>query len=45
MSAKAARDIREDGFKNAFQGYAIQAFVKFHMLRMRIQQAITGASK
>ncbi|EGX96129.1 dimethylaniline monooxygenase, putative [Cordyceps militaris CM01] len=39
-SVKAARAVREEGFKNIFQGYAIQAFLKFHMLRMRVQQAI-----
>ncbi|OAR01073.1 hypothetical protein LLEC1_07833 [Akanthomyces lecanii] len=39
-SVTAARAVREEGLKNAVQGYAMQAFVKFHMLRMRVRQAI-----
>ncbi|KAJ6787854.1 hypothetical protein PWT90_08350 [Aphanocladium album] len=40
MSVKAVRHVQEEGLKNILQGYAIQAFIKYHMLRMRIRQAI-----
>ncbi|KAM3529940.1 hypothetical protein MY4038_005157 [Beauveria bassiana] len=39
-SVKAVRAVREEGLKNIVQGYAMQAFVKYHMLRMRIQELI-----